>query len=217
MLDTDIIQRKTNFAVAWLIANAIGIGLAWPLGEWIGQQVADSAGWRIGQTVGLVIFEGLVWTARAIVLSRVKSYEILKPLEIIIWLGAEIMGWIVSEAPVRGDSLMRITGGAVIAIVLGAGIWIMFWFMKIPKRHNKFWAIQAFAWTFFALIGGSFLLGAMLVISLVTGETLAKMHFPIIGMAMSGIIFGLLVGSITGLAFIKIIPWQISEEKASWR
>ena len=212
MIENKTSRIRLNFWLAWVVANAIGLGFAWSLGELIGRQAAESFGWKTGQIIGIVVFEGFLWIVRAVVLLRIKSYDVLRPVEVLIWLSTEIFGWMVSEMPIQEESLMGITVGAIFATTLGAVAWIVFWFIKIPKaRSSGSWGIQAFLWTFFGFIGGSVLITLIQTTSLVIGETLAKMYSPIIGMAVAGIIFGGLIGSITGLALVKLIHWKTSE------
>ena len=216
MLDISISQRKSYFGIAWLIANSVGFGLAWPLGEWVGQQAAGILSWGIGQITGLVVFEVILWSARALVLSRTQAYEALKPLEILIWFGTEIMGWVVGEATMNKDFISPVTIGAVFASILGALGWLVVWFIKVPKKKNKFWAIEAFFGTLFALLGGSVLFGSIMALSLVVAETIAKTNLPLAGMAVAGILLGVLIGTVTALALIQVIPWRTSEQQKSW-
>lgn len=211
MLAHTISRKKINFWLVWSIANAIGLGFAWSLGELIGRQAAEIFGWKIGQIIGIIIFEGFLWIIRAAVLLRIKSFEILRPIEILIWVTTEIFGWLISEQPIPKDNIMSITGGAMFASSMGAMAWIIFWFIKIPKPRSKLWAIQAFLWTFLGLIGGSFLMALIQVTGMAIAEILAKMYFPIIGMAIGGTVLGGLLGSITGLALVNLMRWQTTE------
>ena len=208
MIENDVSPQKSHFWLAWIVANAVGLGFAWPLGEIIGQFIAADHGWKTGQIIGILVFEGFIWIVRASVISRVKSYIELRPIEVAIWLGTETIGWILSEAPFRGDNLMSITGGALFATSSGAIMWLIWCLIKIPKRRSKTWAMQAFLWTLFGMIGGSALVGAFLAFSLTLGETFAEMSNPIVGMAAGGLILGGFVGIVTGMALIKLLRWQ---------
>lgn len=211
MIINDVSHDKVNFWMAWSIANAIGLGLAWALGELIGRQIAELLGWKTGQLFGVVLFEGFMWLSRGIVLFRMKSYEILKPLEISIWVITELFGWIITRGATQEESLIAFTGGGIFATALGAMMWIIFWFMKIPKPRRKFWALRALLWTFVGFFGGALLLTLFLVIALEFSNTLAKMYSPFLGMAIAGLILGGLLGSTTGLALIRFMHWQTAE------
>lgn len=208
MIENDISQTKLNFWLAWIVANSIGLGFAWSVGELIGRQVVEYSGWELGHVVGIIVFEGLLWITRGTILLRIKSYKILRPVEMFIWVITEIFGWIINESPVQEGSLMGVTSGAIFATSLGAMVWVIFWFIKIPKPRSKSWAIQAFLWTFFGLTGGGVLIAFFQAISLEIGVTIAKSYFPIFGMAIAGVVLGGFLGSITGLALIKLIRWQ---------
>jgi hypothetical protein len=207
MIENDNIQTKMRFWISWSITNAIGLGFAWSLGELVGQHFINSFGWKTGQIIGIIVFEVILWTFRATVLLQMKSYEILRPLEIFIWATTEVFGWIISEYPVPENSLMGLTGGAIFATSFAAMIWLILWLIKIPKPHSKTWGLQAFIWTFLGLVGGSSLLSLFQTISLVVGEFLSKMYLPIIGMAVAGVILGFSLGGLTGMALIRIIRW----------
>jgi len=207
MIENENSQTKMKFWLLWTIANAIGLGFAWSLGDYLGRSVVDTLGWKFGQVIGLIVFETVLWVFRVSVIYNMKSYEILRPLDFFVWVTSESFGLLISELPIPNDNLLGITGGAIFATSFGATIWLVFWFIKIPKPQSKTWAINAFLWTFIGLVGGSSLISFFQTTSLIVGEFLAKMYLPIIGMAVGGLIFGLFLGGLTGLALIKIIRW----------
>ena len=138
-------------------------------------------------------------------------FKVLKPLDTFLWFLTEIFGWLVGEGPYNKESLFGVTSGTVLAYLLGTTTWIILWFIKIPRRHTKLWAVQAALWTFFGLVGGSVLLSIGAVTILIIGETIAKIVSPILGMAFTGFALGAFISSITGLAMIKLIQWPVTE------
>lgn len=211
MITTDLTRTKWNFWQIWIVANAIGFGFAWAIGEWLGQQAAKTLGWRFGQIIGIALFEGLLWIVRGAVLSRIKSYRALKPIEFIIWIPTEIMALILSELPVQENSTIGMMSGIIFATTIGATVWIALAFVKITKPKSKFWAIGAFLWTFFGFIGGTFLISTVLTISFWVNDVIAKMFIPTIGRIIAGALLGSLIGAITGIVLVKLIPWKNSD------
>jgi hypothetical protein len=208
MIEDDISHIKVNFWLAWSIANSIGLGFAWSLGELIGSRVADVSGWKSGQLAGVIIFEGILWTFRGTILLKTKAYEVLRPIEFVVWFSTELMGWIIGEAPVLEGSLMGITLGSIFAVSLGAVMWLIFWFMKIPKPRGKLWAVKTFLLTFIAFIIGTVFIAVAQTISFEIQEIISKLYFPLLGAAIAGTILGFFLGSLTGLALIKLMHWQ---------
>jgi hypothetical protein len=208
MIENDVPPKKSHFWLAWIVANAVGLGFAWPLGEIVGRYVSSYDDWKSGQLLGIIVFEGFIWIVRAAVLFRIKSYIELKPIAMAIWLGTEIIGWILSEGLFRDDNLLSITGGVLFASLCGSIMWLIFWFIKIPKRRSKTWAIQAFLWALLGMIGGALLLSIFLTAGLSLAEIFAKMSYPIVGMAAGGLILGGFIGIVTGMALIKLLRWQ---------
>jgi hypothetical protein len=208
MIENDPSPTRSQFWLAWVIANSLGFGFAWPLGETIGRFIANNTGWRTGQIIGVLIFEGFIWLARSAVLYRVKSYVTIRPLEIIIWVPVELLGWLISEAPIQQDSLMTITGGVILATSVGATMWIIFWLIRISKRHSRSWAIKTFLITLLSMVGGSALIALIGSISFTIVYDIARLSNPIIGMAIAGVVHGALLGLVTGYVFVKLLPWH---------
>jgi MFS family permease len=204
-MENDLARTKKNFLFTWVVSNAVGLGLAWVFGEFIGRRVAESSGWRIGQIVAIVVFESILWIFRGRVLLRYKSYKLLMPFALIFWIATELVGWVLSEAPLQAGVLLGITTGAILATSIGETMWLMLWFMTIPKRQSNFWAEQVFLLAILGMVGGSVLMAIFFAISLEVGEMLANMSSPILGMAIAGILFGGLLGAISGLSLIKLL------------
>jgi len=206
---------KMNIWFFWVIANAVGLGMGWAMGEWIGLQVAESFGWRFGQIVGVMIFEAMVWVTRWVVVSRIHVYDVLKPIEALVWIMAEMIvffGLSVSNAETtyRADSLIGIVSAPILVYFTGIIGWLILWLTKVqmqkpprPVNTGKSLLLS------FARAVGSLLIFAAFILTwtfgIVTGNTVAKSLGWIIARAVSGGLIGGLLGSITGMALLGLI------------
>lgn len=57
-------------------------------------------------------------------------------------------------------------------------------------------------------VGGSLLFALGIVVGQEAGDFVGKVIHPIIGWGVSGAVIGCLIGSITGLAFVRLLNWQ---------
>ncbi len=213
--EENIDQFKNKFLFAWLIANAIGLVMGWVLGEWSGLQVAKILGWRYGQIVGFVIFESLIWVYRWAVLYRIRAYDVLKPFDVFIWMVTELLVWFGMEssnqaASYREDSLFGIISTPILAYFLGVTGWLILWLINVQaqKAQHPRPVVRSIISSFMR-VGGSLLIFAfyVLVIPISTGigEAVAKSFGWVIGRAVAGFLLGGLLGTITGLALLKLM------------
>jgi hypothetical protein len=195
---------KTKFMLFWIIANAIGLGAGWLSGEILGFHVAKFAGWRAGQVTAIIIFEGLLWLIRWAVFVHFPAFNTVRPLEIVVWISTEWIGWIIGEAPVHPDSLMQFTTGPMWAAICGISPWILLGSIKRFKPGKKIWQIEAFLRTLIAFIGSVVLTTLCLITCLELSEAVTQLSNIVVGIIIAGTVTGALLGAITGIVFIKI-------------
>jgi hypothetical protein len=215
-------QTKINIWFAWLIANAIGLGLGWALGELVGIQVAETLGWRYGQMVGVVIFEGLIWMTRWAVISRIRAYDALKPIEAFFWILTELLVWFGvessrGETSYRADSLFGIISASILSYFLGVIGWLILWLIKTQAQKSQLPVkVGHSILSSFARVGGSLLIFGFFILcmpfSTAVGEAIAKSWGLVFGRAVAGILMGGMLGSITGLALLKLMIKPTWEE-----
>ncbi len=171
--------------------------------------MAPSWGDKAGELASLLVFEAVAWTLRIIVLFRAREFNVLRPLDFIIWLGTEAFAAMMYELPPpTHESPIAYTFAAILAGSFGPMAWTIVWFMRIPRARTKTWALWAFMWT---LIG--FVVAAVLAAFVFTGATeiafqLAKSNHPYLGMLVAGLVLGGTIGVITGLCMLGMMQWK---------
>jgi len=207
--DQEISYSKLNFVTIWTLANAAGLAIAWPWAEIVGRGIAPSLGDKVGEIASFLVFEAMAWTLRLIVLFRTGEFNVLRPLDFLIWLGTEAFAATIYELPTpTRESPIAYTVDAVLAGSFGPMAWITVWFMRIPRARSKNWMMWAFMWT---LIG--FLVAGFVVSLISTGATeiafqLAKSNHPYLGMLVAGFVLGCAIGVITGFCMLRMMEWK---------
>jgi hypothetical protein len=175
---------KKNFLLAWVIANALGVSIGWVTGEWFGLRAAAIWSWTVGQVIGFMIYEGSIWACRSTVLSRIQSYDVLKPIEVYFWVSVELILWFGmrlggGDTPYRAESLFGVVSVPIMATCIGVIGWLILWLIKMQRRKPRVqrpsgWSLLAsFGW-----IAGSlfiyFFLVFIMPLSTSAGEAAAK-------------------------------------------
>ena len=208
------ISDQTSFFISWVLANSIGLGVGWALGELLGLQVANSFGWKYGKIVGFLICEGFIWLSRWAVLSRVRELNVLSVVDIIAWLLGEALGWIVGRGSYNPDSLVGITSASVFASYSGVMVWLIIWLIRIQRPTRRTTEKLPRKLLKSALrIGKSIFIYSFwmfgMVFAITIGEKIADEYGMIIGRASSGFFQGAIIGMLTGGAMLNLMSRKI--------
>ncbi len=206
---------RKGFLLNWFLANAIGLSFGWVVGEWMGLQAASLLGWNFGQIIGFAIFEGSVWLFRWAVLSRIRAYDVLKPIDTVLWLAIELvigLGMSLSshELSYHKESLFGIVSLPILTNYFGVMGWLILWLTKVQAQKTR--TAQSQGKSILASlgrVGGSLLIFFFLVIvmpvSTSAGEAAARISNWMLGRAVAGALMGGLLSLLTGLAILKLL------------
>lgn len=186
-------QTKVDFWIGWTVANAIGVSAGWALGEYVGQ-------WHPG-LAGLV-FAIPIWLMRWAVLHRRREFNVWKPLELIIWLSGEMVGYVIGVGFKENGSTWT-TAGPIFGLFSGAGVWFMLRAIRQAKTQGKFWFISATLWGFLGFVIANVTITVGIVIGLEVIETTERI-FPFFGWSVAGFVLGTIIGGMTGIALIGL-------------
>lgn len=216
MQSDDLNYSKSSFMSGWFLANMLGLALGWVAGEWLGIRAANIWGWGVGQAIGFTIFEGSVWLFRSLVLSRIRTSDVLKGFDLFFWVVVELifgfgMALANNQTVYRQESLFGIVSMPILTNWMGVLGWLILWLIKSQMRKPKpqfsssssilasLGRISASIFIFFFPI-------AVMVISMMAGEYVAKTSNWDVGRAVAGALMGGLLSLLTGSAILKLLP-----------
>ena len=222
MQSDDLNYSKSSFLFGWFLANMLGLAFGWVAGEGLGIRAANIWGWGVGQAIGFTIFEGSVWLFRSLVLSRTRTSEVLKGFDLFFWVAMELifgfgMALANNQTVYQQESLFGIVSMPILTNWMGVLGWLILWLIKSQVRKPKpqiprsssilasLGRISASIFIFFFLI-------AVMVISMMTGEYVAKISSWDIGRAVAGALMGGLLSLLTGSAILKLLPTSTWKE-----
>ncbi|MCA9920760.1 MAG: hypothetical protein KC421_00235 [Anaerolineales bacterium] len=116
-----------NFWLAWTVANCIGVGAGWMLGELVGQ-------WN--PSLSWIAFQLPIWLMRWAILTRIRDYQIWKVGEMFIWFAGEFFGYLLGLGFQETGSNW-LTAGPIFGLTTGAGMWFLFWSVRQVKARGK--------------------------------------------------------------------------------
>lgn len=149
-------------------------------------------------------------------LNRFPEFGIFRPIDKIIWIIGESFGWLIGESFNLASGPKRITAGAVWGLLFGASLWFIIWFMRQPRPKGRWWFAALPLWTFFGVVGSSVLMGTSFALSMTISNAVSKVANLYLGWVIAGAIMGIVIGSVTGLAYIRMLQLNKSE-KANMR
>lgn len=198
------------FILAWISANAIGIGIGWPLAEYVGGRLVGALGGATALAVAAAVYELLLWSLRAVVFARVRSASLARRIDAVIMIATEIFGWVLGESFYRAHhvadgSLLRFTMGSYWAVYFSGMLWAMLWLYRVQSRRRQVKLPRGRAWlgsmvriTASLLVFASFVIVPVLCSEL--GDGLARSVGSYIGMGAEGVAFGIYMGALSGMA-----------------
>jgi hypothetical protein len=195
---------QIKFILLWVIVNSFGFGIGVVSGEIIGHWIGESAGLRAGIISATIVFEVSVWIMRQSVLRNVQGFKLWSKIDSIILFTSEMMGMLIAEGFYEVTKAESMTIGPLWGSIIGAGVLITLWFIRMPKSTKWKRRFQAFLFGIIAMFGGSFFLGAVFVFSQETGRYFQKMLGQLLGMGITGLLIGVLLGLITGIAYLRM-------------
>lgn len=193
-----------SYLLLWMIVNAVGLGFGVFLGELIGQWVGKTIERGTGVLLASIIFEAILWTARLSVLRNIEVFKVWGFIEKIIWFCSEMMGALLGIGlyEVTRDNWM--TFGSIFGTLIGVGIIIPWWFVRLPKPKSRTRGLQSILLGIAAMVGGSFYIGGIFVLGQEMGRFFQKYIGHLGGLGVTGFIIGAFIGLTTGVAYLQM-------------
>ena len=190
MLDSHTV--KSNFFLVWIFANSVGLALGWAGGESIGE-LYPSFVW--------LAFGLPVWGMRLLALKYLGWSSQINPIELMIWVSAEFIGYVFSLGFWENGYTWH-TVGSIFGSLGGASMWLQLWMIRQTRAPRRRWIFFALGWGF-----AGFLLATVFwtIGLLIANEAylLAKdLAFPTMVWAGGGALVGLWIGLGTYLPFL---------------
>ena len=212
---TDAEPSYRDFVLGWISANAIGIGLGWPMAEYVGGLAAGSLGGEAALILAMLVYETILWSLRATVFARFGSAGVVKRIDAAIMIFTELFGVVLggflhNGANIPEGSLLKFTTGSYLAVTYGSFVWALLWLIRVQARRPKIKLPLGRA-----LLGSAFRITASLIVfaSFVivpvlcqdVGYWVARSVGPYYGMGAEGFMLGIYVGALSAMAMPRFL------------
>lgn len=197
-------RRQISFWLLWVMVNIIGLGLGWAAGEAIGQWVAHKHSVQMGVIFAGLIVEIFLWLSRGSVLFAFREYRKLLSIEAAIWVGGEMIGWLLGYGVNQAAGTLWVTAGAIWSSVLGAGMWLIIAAMLQPRPRRRWWFAAVPLWTLAGMVGAVLIGTAAITFGLLIESIIVRDISNLVGWVFAGGFIGAIIGAVTGIVFIKL-------------
>lgn len=210
VVDMEEIRRsKIMFWFNWVFSNAIGMSIAWGIGEYIGQLALKSYDIRKSTIIAALFFEFILWISRLLPSQYFSRQRAIKFLDGLIWFSTEIFFWIVFSFIDTNPEWL--TFEVIFITGMGVTFWLIFavfgLLRKQKRRNPPEWFSQAFIYVLAGFILGNSLVMGIMTTAISIGYSLIKIINPFMGWAGAGLFLGGAFGAITGLILVQSIDW----------